>query len=73
VLLDPRGEFLVYSPKPGELCRISLPDGKTTPLPFGLPLLTVPQAITRDGKSLVYLEGQWNSKLMLWQNPFIKE
>ena len=73
VLLDPRGEFLVYSPKPGELCRISLPDGKTTRLPFAPPLVTLLQAITRDGKSLVYLEGQWNSKLMLWENPFIKE
>jgi Tol biopolymer transport system component len=68
------GEFLLYETKNGgDLVRVSLPDGKATRLAYRLPLMASSFGITQDGKALIYLEYASNSKLMLWENPFIKD
>jgi hypothetical protein len=73
-IIAPGGEFLLYSPKGRELHRVSLPDGKETRLPYSSPdYLEHFGVITQDGKSVITLEQASNSKLMLWENPFIKE
>jgi serine/threonine protein kinase len=71
--IAPNGEFLLYSPKPGELRRVSLPDGSTTPIPCRWPPAITSALITQDGKSIVFMEPSSNSKLVLCENPFIKE
>jgi serine/threonine protein kinase len=71
--IAPIGEFLLYSPKPGELCRVSLPDGSTTPLPCRWPRAITSALVTQDGKNIVFIESSSNSKLRLWENPFVKE
>jgi hypothetical protein len=73
VVAAPQGEFLLCVPKRGEIHKVSLPDGKDTQLPFGWSSTKFPVLITQDGKSVVYRDGTVNSKLMLWENPFIKE
>jgi hypothetical protein len=72
-VIAPDGEFLLHERRPGELHRISLPDGKTIRLPFSWPRGTWFYRITQDGKAVTYVEYESNSKLMLWENPFIKE
>jgi serine/threonine protein kinase/Tol biopolymer transport system component len=74
VAIAPSAEFCLCQTKRGsELIRISLPEGKAERLPFGLPLLAESGEITQDGKAMVYVEGTFSSRLMLWENPFIKE
>jgi len=72
--IAPGGQFCFYETKPGgDLVRLSLPNGKVERLPVRLPLLLESLQITDDGKVLVYVEGTFSSKLMLWQDPFVKE
>jgi serine/threonine protein kinase/Tol biopolymer transport system component len=71
--IAPSGDFLLYSPRAGELRRLSLPDGKSSRVPYSLPPLSHWRGISQDGKKMVYVEQAINSKLMLWQNPFIWE
>ena len=67
------GEFLLDVRGAKEIYRISLPDGESKRLPFDLPAGFGWNQIAQDGKALFYLEYVNNSKLMLWENPFIKE
>jgi hypothetical protein len=73
VVIAPKGDFLVYLPKRGEIHRVSLPDGKATRLLFSWSRTRRPLEITQDGKFVIYMDVASNSKLMLWENPFIKE
>jgi len=43
------------------------------PLPFSWPRGTDSYRITQDGKAVTYVEYESNSKLMLWEDPFIWE
>jgi serine/threonine protein kinase/Tol biopolymer transport system component len=73
-IIAPGGEFLLYSPEAHELHRVSLPDGKESQLPYRNPLdFEYNGLITQDGKAALTIESVSNSKLMLWENPFIKE
>jgi Tol biopolymer transport system component len=73
-VIAPGGEFLFHSPGVHELHRISLPDGKEMRLPYRSPLyFEYYYLITEDGKAAIGIEHVSNSKLMLWENPFIKE
>ncbi len=71
--IAPNGEFCIASLKPGELHKVSLPDGKSTRLPFTWPQLSGYRSISQDGKSVVYSQSTLNSKVVLWEDPFVKE
>jgi len=71
--IAPGGDFMLYSPKPGELHRLSLPDGKSSRVPYSVPPLSQWRVISQDGKKMVYVEQAINSKLMLWENPFTRD
>jgi serine/threonine protein kinase len=71
----PNGHFMLYISPKGELIKVLLPDGKEEVLPHKIskgsnedyPKLS----ISHDGKSVVFIESVSNSKLILWEDPFI--
>ena len=75
VAIAPDGEFLLYISPEGELIKVLLPDGKEEVLPFKIPKGSnenYPElSISQDGKSVVFIESVSNSKLILWEDPFI--
>jgi Tol biopolymer transport system component len=73
VNIAPQGDFLLYSPSPSKRVRVSLPEGKTTSTHFSLPFSATPGQISQDGKTLFFFDRVENSRLMLWENPFLKE
>jgi hypothetical protein len=72
-IIAPNGGFLLNSSRAGEYHRVSLPDGKSRQLPFNFPQEILYLRITLDGKSAVFVQRTSNSKLMLWENPFVRE
>jgi serine/threonine protein kinase len=75
--IDPNGRFILQASRTGDLVKVTLPEGKEQRLPYRLPVVpiggTPPFSISYDGKSIVFIEGVSESKLWLWENPFIKE
>lgn len=73
--IAPDGEFLLYISPEGELIKVLLPDGKEEVLPFKIPKGSNENyptlSISQDGKSVVFIESVSNSKLILWEDPFI--
>lgn len=71
----PNGQFMLYISPDGELIKVLLPDGKEEVLPFKIPKGSnenYPElSISQDGKSVVFIESVSNSKLILWEDPFI--
>jgi hypothetical protein len=73
-VIAPNGEFLLYSPEAHKVHRVSMPDGKEVRIPYhGFVYFEYNGLITQDGKAAIIIEGVSNSKLMLWENPFVKE
>ena len=75
--IDPNGQFMLYSSTLGGLVKVTLPDGNEQRLPYRIPKTIfgtpIRFSISQDGKSVVFIEQVSNSKLMLLENPFIKE
>mgnify|MGYP001568945213 CR=1 FL=1 len=65
----PNGKFLLYVKSPGELWKISLPDGKHERLPRNFPGLGS-FSISQDGKEIVYIEERSAGKLVMIENLF---
>jgi serine/threonine protein kinase len=74
VAIAPSGQFMLTLVS-GELFKVSLPDGKRERLPCRIDgdRLWWTVRLSQDGKSLVLVESVSNSKLILWENPFIWE
>ncbi len=66
----PNGKFLLYVKSPGELWKISLPDGKQERLPRNFPGLVRWFSISQDGKEIVYVEQRQAGKLVMIENLF---
>ncbi len=69
VQVAPNGKFLLYVKSPGELWKISLPDGKQERLPRNFPGL-VSFSISQDCKEIVYIERRFAGKLVMIENLF---
>jgi len=74
-VVAPNGQFMLYISTKGALVKVLLPDGKEEILPFKIPKGSnedYPElSISQDGKSVVFIESVSNSKLILWEDPFI--
>ena len=74
-MVAPNGQFMLYISPEGELIKVLLPDGKEEVLPYKIPKGSnenYPElSISQDGKSVVFIESVSNSKLILWEDPFI--
>jgi serine/threonine protein kinase len=70
VQVAPNGKFLLYVKSPGELWKISLPDGKQERLPRNFPGLLYFFSISQDGKEIVYIEMRGAGKLVMIENLF---
>jgi len=70
VRVSPNGKFLLYVKSPGELWKISVPDGKQERLPRNFPGLSYFFSISQDGKEIVYIEKREAGKLVMIENLF---
>lgn len=75
VAIAPDGQFILYISPEGELIKVLLPAGKVEVLSFKIPKGSNENypdlSISQDGKSVVFIEAASNSKLILWEDPFI--
>jgi Tol biopolymer transport system component len=68
--LAPNGKFLLYLKSPGELWKISMPDGRQERLPRSFPGLVFWFSIGPDNKEIVFIEQSSASKLVMIDNLF---
>jgi serine/threonine protein kinase len=68
--LHPRNNYLYLSEAPGELMRMSLPDGRRQRVAGSFPGLLFDFSTSVDGKEIVYVEAHAKGKLVMIENPF---
>jgi len=68
--LAPSRKFLFCAEKPGEVWKISLPDGKPARLPGPFPFLEIGFRMSYDGQEIVYVDSRTQGKLVMIENLF---
>ena len=66
--LGPDGRYLVYTNDQGEIWKITLPDRHAERLTGTVSARNVNLTLTRDGRTMVYVESRLNAKLVMIEN-----